>query len=186
TVDIIINYFERLFMCDQDNGNMPENIKLTKRTATSDDSSQPQAAASSTPSPSNLNRLYLNTLLSLLNRLIINGFHGPFNCHLKFLTYLFKQNFSEATSSIRLTLCRNIIDFVWSFCYSYSPLSFTLTDIHPLICFLNYDRIHYHRQSASSTTSMNPSTSSSINKWQLMNTVNKFSLQNNQSSPPTS
>ncbi|CAF1551474.1 unnamed protein product, partial [Adineta steineri] len=33
---------------------------------------------------------------------------------------------------------------------------------------------------------MNPSTSSSINKWQLMNTVNKFSLQNNQSSPPTS
>ncbi|CAF4824572.1 unnamed protein product, partial [Rotaria sp. Silwood2] len=64
----------------------------------------------------NVNSLYLNTLLSILDRLISNGFHGPLNCHLTFLTYLFKQNFSQATSSIRLKLCRNIIDFVWSFC----------------------------------------------------------------------
>ena len=141
--------------------------------------------------------MYLNTLLSLLNRLIVNGFHGPLNCHLKFLTYLFQQNFSQASASIRLNLCRNIIDFVWSFCYSYSPLSFTLTDIHPLICFLNSDRIH-HRPSSSTTTttstSINPplppqpslSSSSSLNKWQLMNSVNKISIQSSQNSSTTS
>jgi len=109
------------------------------------------------------------------------------------LTYLFKQNFSQATSSIRLKVCRNIIDFVWSFCYSYSPLSFTQNDIHPLICFLNYDRIHHRQTSTSSSSSSSSSSSisslippsSSLNKWQLMNTVNKLSLQNNQSSSTT-
>lgn len=35
TIDIIINYFERLFMCENDNENFTENIKSTKRTATS-------------------------------------------------------------------------------------------------------------------------------------------------------
>jgi len=35
TVDIIINYFERLFMCDDENANVKENIKSSKRTATS-------------------------------------------------------------------------------------------------------------------------------------------------------
>ncbi|CAF1634012.1 unnamed protein product, partial [Rotaria sp. Silwood1] len=90
--------------------------------------------------------LYLNTLQSILDRLIINGFHAPLNCHLKFLTYLFKQNFSQATSLIRLKLCCNIIDFVCSFYYSYWPLSFTQNDIDPLISFINYDRIHNHLQ----------------------------------------
>jgi hypothetical protein len=33
TVDIVINYLERLFMCDNDN--TTENIKPTKRTASS-------------------------------------------------------------------------------------------------------------------------------------------------------
>ena len=198
TVDVIINYFERLFMCDNENNT--GNVKSNKRTASSgqlkgnsfinrlsivDESNQ----LSETPSSSHCNRLYLNTLLALLNRLIVNGFHGPLNCHLKFLTYLFQQNFSEASPSIRLNLCRNIIDFVWSFCYSYSPLSFTLTDIHPLICFLNYDRIHHRPSSSSTSTTTNPinpppssSSSSSINKWQLMNTVNKLTMQNTQSS----
>ncbi|CAF1073577.1 unnamed protein product [Rotaria sp. Silwood1] len=191
TVDIIINYFERLFMCDDENINITENIKLSKRVATSDISNQSQdIPSSSSSSSSNINTLYLNTLLSILDRLISNGFHGPLNCHLKFLTYLFKQNFSQATSSIRLKLCRNIIDFVWSFCYSYSPLSFTQTDIHPLICFLNYDRIHHRQISTSSSSSSSSSTNSlippsSVNKWQLMNTVNKLSLQNNQSSSST-
>ncbi|CAF4695546.1 unnamed protein product, partial [Rotaria sp. Silwood2] len=178
TVDIIINYFERLFMCDDENINITENIKLNESNQSQD------IPSSSLP---NVNSLYLNTLLSILDRLISNGFHGPLNCHLTFLTYLFKQNFSQATSSIRLKLCRNIIDFVWSFCYSYSPLSFTQTDIHPLICFLNYDRIHHRQTSSSSSSSSSSSTSSlippsSVNKWHLMNTVNKISLQNNQSS----
>lgn len=35
TMDIVINYFERLFMCDDENVNIMENIKLTKRVATS-------------------------------------------------------------------------------------------------------------------------------------------------------
>lgn len=145
------------------------------------DESNQSFESSSSPS-SNPNRLYLNTLLSLLNRLIINGFNGPLNCHLKFVTYLFKQNFSESTLSIRLNLCRNIIDFVWSFCYSYSPLSFTLTDIHPLICFLNYDRLHHRQTPSSNNPSSSSSSSSLMNKWQLMNTVSKLSIQNAQTS----
>ncbi|CAF1058543.1 unnamed protein product [Adineta ricciae] len=178
TIDVIINYFERLFMCDAEQENNSEQIKASKRTAMSDELSPPEESSS----PTNINRPYLNTLLSLLNRLILDGFHGPLNCHLKFLTYLFKQNFSQATPAIRLTLCRNIIDYVWSFCYSYSPLSFTLTDIHPLICFLNYDRLHHHRQSSSITNPVVSSTASTspLNKWGIMNTVNKLSIQNNQ------
>ena len=199
TMDVIINYFERLFMCEEKNEESMESIKSTKRTTTTGKNTNSrstiifwkflfldqlnQSEETSSSSLSNHNRLYLNTLLSLLDRLVTNGFHGPLNCHLKFLTYLFKQNFSEATSSIRLTLCRHIIDFVWSFCYSYSPLSFTLTDIHPLICFLNYDRVP-HRQSSSSTssTSINPSP---ISKWHLMNTANKLPIQTNQSPTTT-
>ncbi|CAF2055249.1 unnamed protein product [Rotaria magnacalcarata] len=188
TVDIVINYFERLFMCDDENINIMENIKLSKRVATSDGS--PQSQDTSSLSSTNVNSLYLDTLLSILDRLIINGFHGPLNCHLKFLNYLLKQNFSQATSFIRLKLCRNIIDLVWSFCYSYSPLSFTQTDIHPLICFLNYDRIHQRQTASSSSSSSSSSNSlippSSVNKWQYMNTVNKLSMQNNPSSSSSS
>ncbi|CAF4214023.1 unnamed protein product, partial [Rotaria magnacalcarata] len=150
----------------------------------------PQSQDTSSLSSTNVNSLYLDTLLSILDRLIINGFHGPLNCHLKFLNYLLKQNFSQATSFIRLKLCRNIIDLVWSFCYSYSPLSFTQTDIHPLICFLNYDRIHQRQTASSSSSSSSSSNSlippSSVNKWQYMNTVNKLSMQNNPSSSSSS
>ena len=191
TVDVIMNYFERLFMCENDYENLTEDVKAMKRTVTIEEpnvTTEASAKTTTTPSSSESNRLYLNTLLSILDRLILNGFHGPLNCHLKFLNYLFKQNFSESTLSIRLNLCRNIIDFVWSFCYSYSPLSFTYTDIHPLLCFLNYDRLHHRSTSTSSSSaaassqpinSMNSSgpSASAINKWQLMNTVNKLTAQ---------
>ncbi len=35
TVDVIINYFERLFMCDNDNTNITDHSKSPKRMATS-------------------------------------------------------------------------------------------------------------------------------------------------------
>ena len=187
TMDTVINYFERLFMSSDEleMNNPSELTKASKRTATSDESN-PSEVVSIARSASKVNRPYLNTLLSLLNRVLINGLHGPLNCHLKYLNYLFKLNFTDATPSIRLSLCRNIIDFVWSFCYSYSSLSFTLTDIHPLICFLNHDRVHSRPTIISSSNPLLPSSSSSsVTKWPLMNTVNKLSIQNNQSASPT-
>ena len=63
-------------------------------------------------STSKLNRPYLNTFLSLMNRLVSDGLQGPLNCHLRFLSYLFDLNYTDATPAIRLRLCRNIVDFV--------------------------------------------------------------------------
>ncbi|CAF0950075.1 unnamed protein product [Rotaria sordida] len=86
TVDIVINYFQRSFMCNDEYINIIENIKLSKRVATLDESNQSQNIPSSS---TNVNSDYLNRLLSILDRLISNGFHGPLNCHFKFKTYRF-------------------------------------------------------------------------------------------------
>ncbi|CAF4600030.1 unnamed protein product [Rotaria sp. Silwood2] len=74
TVDIVINYFQRSFMCNDEYINIIENIKLNQ-------SNQSQNIPSSS---TNVNSDYLNRLLSILDRLISNGFHGPLNCHFKF------------------------------------------------------------------------------------------------------
>ena len=189
TLDVVINYFERLFMSD-DGYIYMMSTKASKRMAPSDENDP--SLETPTFSTSKLNRPYLNTFLSLMNRLVSDGLQGPLNCHLRFLSYLFDLNYLDATPAIRLRLCRNIVDFVWSFCYSHSTLSFTLTDIHPLICFLNVDRTH-HRSTTTITATTTTSTTSSmmgptsVHKWPSTNTTNKLSIQNNQiGSPSTS
>ncbi|CAF1111526.1 unnamed protein product, partial [Didymodactylos carnosus] len=158
TLEMITNYLERLFMCEEQQS---ETIK-GKRTA---EESNPTVTQSIIEQNVSCNRLYLNSLITILNRFITDNFYminGPLNCHLKLLNYYLKIDFTNATVSKKTILIKSIIDFVWNYIRYYSTLNFTLNNVHPLMCFLNYDRKQRLLPSVPSSTVCNQHSTTKI------------------------